>query len=279
MKNTNDSQWKRLFAEGKLYKSLSDGIPRGMDRLIAWGYPLALVGIFIANTFLLIFKRPKLLPLLVTTVLGSIVGIGWGIWMNYWDANQVAWIFHPWGYSGVFWILALEDWLFYPLCGIFFCLIMEAVPDRKREDHKTLLGIIVVAALLCLFFGLLSPAGFMTTMCFGIPGTVMLWYLGFFDSRHFAICFTLFVAFACGWDYLAVTWIREHYAAWAEQWAYVLFSADGVHSQSKVFLDFKEHSWAWIGFSPIEITPWFSISGTLFIYPMYKLIKEKVNRY
>jgi len=78
------------------------------------------------------------------------------------------------------------------------------------------------------------------------------------------------------WDIIAVTIIPSITGvAWASQWVYISFDSLGAAHHSIVWLNYNLNRWAWIGNSPIEITPWFSIAGWVFIYSLAQVFDTK----
>jgi len=276
--NANDKQHDKIDSAGGVTKTR----PKGAQIIVAQLYPIVLAVLAAIDVYLIyyLFHRIRWRPFLKTVAIGAVVGWAWNIIMMRFDPGAAAWIFHPWGYSGVFWLQSLEDWIFYPVCGIFFILICEMIKADPGElwyyrDARCFinLGNIIILVLPAFYF---EPAGLSEIFFFGLPGTVMLWLIRF-NPVHYIKCCLILVLFACIWDIVAVTWLHSIWP-WAEQWFYVSFDALGRPLHSAVFIPWGD-PFGWVGRSPVEITPFFSIYGSIFIYGLYyKLRGLNVNR-
>lgn len=270
--NQNDQQQGKLDQVG----AITPERPQGWSRALAYLYPAILAVLAVLDVVLLIrvWRRLPKRAFFLTVIIAAPVGWAWNILMMNFDPNAAAWLFHPWGYSGVFFLQSLEDWLFYPVCGVFFIMVCELVPVRPVPgpfDRDLRHWITVVNISLCTFPAVwFAPAGWSEIVFFGLPGTVLLWGVRF-NPRHYLTCCTIFIIFACLWDLVAVTWLRQVWP-WAEQWFYVSFDVFGRAHQSAVFLSWGTPG-GWIGRSPVEITPFFSIYGSIFIYGLYYRLK------
>jgi hypothetical protein len=80
----------------------------------------------------------------------------------------------------------------------------------------------------------------------------------------------VFCLFAWAWDFLSVYYF--HFIsgfAWMQNWTYICFDNAGNYIHSGAYLDYAKNQWDWNFELPSEITPLFSIFGTMFIYPLY----------
>lgn len=266
----NKEQWEKLKADGNLVSSLKDGVPTTpVQRVAGLGYVVVLAVILLFDVVFFRRGMVRKKPFLLTAGILCVWGWLWGILINSWDSQHLAWFFHPWACLGPFWLQSLEDWLFYPICGVFLLIVLEWVPNRIRYDGRMAVTLVYLA--LSGFFVTLSVAGFLVTVFFAVPGLYFFLKMRRFDLRHFLICGVGFSLFASVWDYLAVTFLHK-YCAWLEHWTYVSFNAAGKAVHSSVFCDYPNF---WFGMSPLEITPWFSIAGFICIYGLYGWLKER----
>jgi hypothetical protein len=197
--------------------------------------------------------------------IGSLFGYTWQFFITYMDPKFCGWWYEPhkiWGSIG---LISYEDIAFYPICGAFFYFIRLTIPNINTVKNYLLnffsiiiLSIIGITSLLVFNLG-----GISSTLWFLIPGLFMIVYT-MKELNFFRFIFTgiFIVVLASVWD------------LWIKDWIYI--TADLNHS--KLWLDYASHKWAWIKGSPIEITPWFSISGWVFIYPLAQTC-EKIWAY
>lgn len=187
--------------------------------------------------------------------IGSFFGWTWQIFVTYIDPNYCGWWYERHKIIGSIDLVSYEDVVFYPICGAFFFLIRLILPDIQwKLNYKAILGSIIFIGIL----GLLSiiifeVGGKSSTYWFLIPGLLLMIYtrneLNFF---RFIMAGIFIISFATIWD------------LYVKDWLYI--TADLHHS--KIWLDYTTHKWAWIKRSPVEITPWFSFCGWVFIYPL-----------
>lgn len=275
---TNRSYWEELKAKGWLYSLLKDGAPRGPgQRLLAFLYPLILVGmaIFTVAMFLRLPRQKwKLRTLIPCLIFSTVLGWSWGAWMIHADPTFPGWLFPSWAVTGKEFVLSLEDLVFYPLCTIFFYLVFRKVslPGEPWTSDRGHFAVLAVYGIMSVFFLLFtSTAGRSEALMFAIPGMIMYALArDRIDIRKFLVFQVFVVLFAGIWDLAAVSWIhRIPGFAWASDWAYITFDANGGYHHSKIFLDYGTHRWAWIYDNPIEITPWLGIVGGIFNYGLF----------
>ncbi|RPJ55920.1 MAG: hypothetical protein EHM12_11165 [Dehalococcoidia bacterium] len=291
MNINNNEQYDVLDNQGKLYSQKKDGLPKGFwKNILAKLYPIILVILSILNAFFIkkLFKRISWNPVIITTLLCWTIGITWNSVMMAYDKNFQAWMFHPWStipFLDKFYISHILDWIFYPICGIFFILILELnanITCIKFRDIdyfcKTIIIFVYFVLIIAGFF--VDTATRFEILFFALPGlscVIFLWHKGLWNLKQFLFCSLIFISMACLWDLLATTWLHNKYA-WCQQYFYISFDKLGNHYQSYLFRDWN-YKWAWIGQSPIAITPFFSIYGTLFIYGIYYAIKYKIKQH
>lgn len=268
---------KDLYEQNKenLYSTTKDGGPKGLPQnIIAKLYPLVLVclsAIILKWSISVTGINWKKLGWVV--LIGSVFGLSWTCAMTFFDPDFPGWIYHPWAIVGIDFGVVFEDLLFYPLCGIFFFIVKSKIPEIgvSKLSHKiavftVLLGLSIVSLFIWHF------GGISITLWFMIPGLVMMIFsLKKLSVPKFLLTGLFIVFFACSWDILAVT-ILPNIFTWANQWIYVSFDINGVAHHSTLWLDYTTNRWDWIGNSPLEITPWFSVSGWVFIYFLSEMI-------
>ena len=80
----------------------------------------------------------------------------WGILLINYDPNYPTWNFFPWSvFNYSFLGQTLEDWLFYPICFIFSCVLFvkaQAASKRKLDWRKSRIILDSTYGLLLLFF-------------------------------------------------------------------------------------------------------------------------------
>lgn len=263
-----------LQKEGALDSVLKDGPPKTKSqKFLALGYPIIVVIITVLTTFLMIFKKEKIKfkVFIPHMIIGSICGWMWGIFMEKVDPIFPGWLFHPWAVTGPEWILTIEDWLFYPVCGAFFYILFRLIKNKETspEWSKWIFQIFHIA--ITLFFLYFTAAGGRSiALQFALVAIPLFFYAwDRWDTGHYLKMFSFIVLFAAIWDWAAVSWITYIPGmSWASQWIYVTFDAQGIAHHSSVFLSYSKCSWAWIFNNPIEITPWFGIAGAMFTYSL-----------
>ena len=108
--------------------------------------------------------------------------------------------------------------------------------------------------------------GKLETLMYAVPSMVLMIYAWHkINCRHMLLFIGTMVFFEILWDCFAVSWIY-HYKSWAPGWIYITWDQNGIAHFSSVFLDPAKHRWAWIFNNPVDITPWYGITGSSFIY-------------
>ncbi|MDD5649414.1 MAG: hypothetical protein PHF86_03205 [Candidatus Nanoarchaeia archaeon] len=271
---SNKQYYEDLEKSGSLESVQKDGKPKtSLEKTIALGYPIIVAILTIITSFLLIFKRKKMdfKVFIPHMIIGSICGWFWGIFMEKLDSNYPGWLFHPWAVIGPEWILTIEDWLFYPVCGAFFYTLFRLIKNTKKSNELSKWCFQIFHISITLFFiYFTSYAGKSIALQFAIISIPLFFYSwDRWDTLHYLKMFLFIIIFATLWDWAAVTWITKIPGfSWASQWIYVTFDSQGIAHHSSVFLSYKEHPWAWIFNNPIEITPWFGIAGAMFTYSL-----------
>lgn len=283
--STLQDKWNQLVKNGFGFSFLKDGKPdTTFSKILGFGYAIVLMFLLIVNVLLLKITWNKFgwKSLIATILIGTAVGEVFGIIFNLLDANCPAWIFHPWTtISMKFWLQTPEDWLFYPICGTLFILIMILIPIERNDYY------ILKTIILCLnvFVSTISAIVYQwgvwwQLILFAVPGLVM--YVYAWENMHpihYTKCAIIFCAFAWVWDYLSVVYFHgKSGLAWFQLWTYISRDAVGNYIHSSLFLDYNTHKWSWLwGELPTEITPLFAIFGTMFIYPLYASCNKFFN--
>jgi hypothetical protein len=271
---TNQDFYNDLEKSGSLNSTLKDGPPKTtQQKIIALGYPIIVAIITIITSFLLVFKKEKMKfkVFVPHMIIGSICGWLWGIYMEKYDSTFPGWLFHPWAITGPEWILTIEDWLFYPICGAFFYALFRLIKNKQKSPEWTKWCFQFFHIAITLFFiYFTSLAGKSIALQFALISIPLFFYAwDKWDTTHYLKMFLFIVLFAAIWDWAAVTWITKIPGmSWASQWIYLTFDSNGIAHHSSVFLPYNKYNWAWIFNNPIEITPWFGIAGAMFTYSL-----------
>jgi hypothetical protein len=181
------------------------------------------------------------------------------------DPQCAGWWYEPhkiWGSVG---LVAYEDIVFYPICGALFYLVRLVIPMTKSkiDPYLKITTLITLCLLGILSLIIFNTGGKSSTYWFLIPGLGMFIYsYKEINIGRFLFTGLFIIVLASVWD------------LWIKDWFYI--TADLLHSN--LWLDYKTHKWAWIGRSPVEITPWFSISGWVFIYPLAQVCEKKFSK-
>jgi hypothetical protein len=202
--------------------------------------------------------------------------------MSY-DSKFQSWMFNSWSTIPIldkFWFSHILDWIFYPLCGCFFIFLLEITSNNNsikslKLDKIIKITTIIIYSLLIIFGLFLDSASRLEIAFFVIPGLsgiIYLWVNNKWNIKQFIICSIIFILIACIWDLLATT-LLYHKFAWCQQYFYISFDKFGNYYHSKLFNSYN-NKWAWIGQSPLAITPLFSVYGCLFIYGVYYSVKD-----
>ncbi|MDD5650692.1 MAG: hypothetical protein PHF86_09825 [Candidatus Nanoarchaeia archaeon] len=281
---SNKQRYDELKEQGALDSVLKDGEPKNnFQKIVALGYPIIVAIITFITTYLLFSKRSKMnfKVFIPHMIIGSICGWFWGIYMEKFDTTFPGWLFHPWSVVGPEWILTLEDWLFYPVCGAFFYTIFRLLHNRftSSEWSKWAFQIFHIAVTM-FFLYFTSVAGRSIALQFALVSIPLFFYAwNTWDTRHYLKLFLFIVLFAALWDWAAVTWITKIPGfSWASQWIYLTFDTAGNPHHSSVFLSYTANRWAWIFNNPVEITPWFGIAGAMFTYSLVLALDKFINK-
>lgn len=283
MSKTNKDLYEDLKL--KLFSQNKDGVPKGIfQRLIGWGYPIALIVIWVIAIIGAIKLRKiwKWKVFAIVFTLCSITGWLWGIYIEKYDPEFPGWLFLPWSICNLEFLLTLEDWLFYPACTFLFYYIFRAIKEdrnNKNENLKIWTSIIHIL-ITCFFCYFTAICGKSLAIQCAIPAIVLFFYAwDYWDIRHYFKFMGLVLVFEILWDYLAVSWLSYIPGmAWASQWVYITFDIDGNYLHSKVFLDYAKYPWAWIFKNPIEITPWFGLSVGMYFYALMIAVEKFLCR-
>jgi hypothetical protein len=297
---TQDDFWKKNWKKFKEYmpykgykKTLTGMLAAGggtvyyfwahiyaaLDYLMAHNYQVMLFFI-VAFGFLAHFKTPKdkrgnqfWLSFLFVSIMGNL----WNLYAVTVDPAMTAWIYVPGTWSGLEMYMVLEDLLFYFAFAFFFYkfyyyfLSHYGNKDFSLKTSNILKEIhfysLIVLTTFFLFFT--TYAGRSLALICAMPAILVFVPLWKYVNARQLTMFVIFgVCVEVAIDWLQVTVFSDFVKHWVG-WAYIGFDGHGGYMQSKFFLDYGKYPWAWLwGFqrSPIEITPWFGISCTYFIY-------------
>jgi hypothetical protein len=184
----------------------------------------------------------------------------WGIY----NANLVttgpAWVFLDGGWTGIEWLITLDDSIFYVVCEICFYFLFFAIKGSDSHLNDWRRGQIVTKSLHVLLgvvsFFILGQCGISVTVLFLIPAAILSLSTKI-NIKHYWLLFLYCIFFSTAWDYAATTWIRALTGhGWAAQWVY--------NPDPALFV--KSWEWLWGWNSPASITPWYSIAGIYFNY-------------
>jgi len=217
------------------------------------GYPLALGIIGIITVKLLKgIKFDNRMAFIIG--IGTITGIMWGIDVQQYDA----WGFYDWSlFIPIKILMVPADWIFYPLCGTLFTLIIYKCKRGFRDPFYLKITMFMLLIFLTMFFTRYAgPVGRSIAYYFAIPSIIIhTIYWKRWHSIQFSTVFCFVVIMASAWDLLAVNLLPE-----LPHWYY----NEGLYK-------------LWILKSPVEITPWFGIAGAYFIYSIYVVSHENIN--
>lgn len=277
-KNPNKKTVDTLKAKGKLNNLINNQDISFLQKLLNRKYRFVLLAIAITAISLMIanFKEIKWKVVCAFVGICSVFGYAWGFWVLSYDPEIPCWYFLPLTIMGEF-FFAYEDWLFYPLCSFLFAMLMVAFPPKKRDDRKSFWFVFFI------YLGILIPSLFLDfcSMSIGLMfGTsslgLMLLLKKSWDMRNFMIIFSIMFLMASIWDVGSST-VKPMLFDVFPQWVYISFDEAGNHYHSKALADYGKYKWAWIGHSPIAITPFFGITGGLANYVYYHTIKKWIG--
>ena len=293
LKKTNKELHDELKKDGKLASNLKNGEPKATaQKILALGYPIIVLIALVGTIIAIVKNREKMRwdVFIPHMIIGSLCGWCWGIYMEKFDPNYPAWLFHPWAIVGPEWLMTIEDWFFYPVFGSLFYVIYRILKYDPKPFIKIvgksiptmpLKWAIQIAHIgITLFFIYFSEeAGRSIAFQFALPGIVLFFYTwDRWDIKHYSKVFLFITILATVWDWVAVSWIAYIPGfSWASQWVYVSFDVNGIAHHSSVFLSYADHRWAWIFNNPIEITPWFGIAGAMFTYSLALAIEKFID--
>lgn len=281
--DSNKERYKELEDEGALDSTLKDGKPNSpLQKLLALSYPIIIVIITFITTYLFFSNRSKfkVKVFIPHMLIGTVCGWFWGIYMEKYDPVFPGWLFHPWAITGAEWILTLEDWIFYPICGAFFYCLFRLWKNTNLSPEWTKWAFQIFHISITLFFiyftGIAGKSIALQYAVISIPLFFYAWDR--WDTKHYLKLFSFIAIFAAIWDWAAVSWVAKIPGlAWASQWVYVTFDKGGTAHHSSVFLSYATNKWAWIFNNPIEITPWFGIAGAMFTYSLVLALDKFID--
>jgi hypothetical protein len=198
-------------------------------------------------------------------LIGTIFGETWQTYISYADQSWPGWWYAPGKVFGYIGKVSFEDILFYPICGTFFICIKELIPkfEFKYNEKLNYFAIVFILIFTWLVMLISSMGGVSIGLWFAIPGIILMALnLKKIDFGNFILTGLFIVVFASLWDLCIKDWIYIDHA---------------TMQHSNLWLN---QSWAWIKNSPLEITPWFSIAGWIFIYNLSEIMnikKESAN--
>lgn len=259
-----------------LHYYIKDALPVTLiEKIIAHNFLLTDLILIIMSTILLVnlskeqWKWKSFFIVCIPSILsGFIIGtINFNV-----DKQFPGWIVLPWNTIGIFGYWYIEDWLFYLFTTIFFYGLYRYLHrHNSSSDFKNaeLVKRIYFYALLLasiFIFCFTGICGKLETVFYAVPALFFMkfsWkYINIRKMLSFIVPLILFETL---WDWAAVSWIYN-YKSWAPGWIYLTYDINNIAICSKVFLDPIKYSWAWIFNNPIEITPWYGISGITFLY-------------
>lgn len=237
-------------------------------------YPIILgILLILATTIGALWKDINKKAMIWVAAIGTIVAWTWQIFISYYDRHFQGWEYLPEKIIG-FYIgkVTIEDVFFYPITGILFYFLIEYVNRHVGFNisektnyllNKLLIGIICITIIVTTF--IFQMGGQSVNLWFMIPGVIMLSsIIDRVKIVNFIIVSIVILILSTIWDlYFA-------------DWYYIKFDSAGTYTQSMLWMDYNDHKWAWIGKSPIEITPYFSLAGCVFIYGLTLLVNKIV---
>jgi hypothetical protein len=229
---------------------------QGYKKLKSYRYSfvLAIITIATVGLFKFIWNRMHLRVFAVVVTVGTFAGLTWQSFIQSYDSKFNGWWYLPNKSLGHVGRIAIEDILFYTICGAFFYGVYSILPKFKYRvvDCYIKYSLLFVSSILgALSFWLFEVGGYSSTLWFMIPGMIL--FVDSFhniDGKRFLLFGLFMVIVASAWD----IWFRD--------WQYI----DQFGNHSTVWLNYSSNKWAWInGKNPIEVTPWFSFCGWWFI--------------
>jgi hypothetical protein len=276
---TNSAYWNELNADGKLFSCLKDGLPHNFwEYLLAYAYPIIIVGMVCIGIYSMVKFKPserKWKTYLFSISCGTILGAAWCILMQKHDPNYPGWLFAPWSVTGVEFGMTLEDWVFMVASTTLFYVIFRklstAIPLVPSKAGPHAIVIICYCILAIGIFAETQLAGKTQIVMHMLPGIAFYVYARkVINCKNFLVFQISVILFEVGWDLLAVSLI--HFIpglAWASEWSYISFDAQGRFFHSTIFLNYGTHRWAWLLLNPLEITPLMGICGGILNYAMF----------
>ena len=212
--------------------------------------------------FVKLRKRFIISDFIIYMIIGTIFGESWQIFISYYDASWPGWWYAPGKVFGYIGKVSYEDIVFYPICGGLFYFIKLSIPKINIKNNfqynNILLWFLIVFSFICL--SVVAIGGKSIFWWFMAPGLAMYFFNRYqTDFINYLITGMFIITMATIWD----LFIRD--------WIYI---TDGFQHSSL----WLSNSWAWIGKSPVEITPWFSIAGWVFIYQLAETIERLRGR-
>ncbi|NLP02679.1 MAG: hypothetical protein GX089_09315 [Fibrobacter sp.] len=256
---------------------LKDGLPSTLfEKIIARNFLISDIIVLIVSIILMIVltkrKKWRWHAFWYICIPSAASGLLLGAIIYKIDPEFPGWVVPPWSSSGWIGFWCVEDILFYIFLTIFFYGVYRLTEgDTETTDFKWAQGLKITffifmwtASLLMLSFG--GICGKLETLMYAVPSMVLMIYAWHkINCRHMLLFIGTMVFFEILWDCFAVSWIY-HYKSWAPGWIYITWDQNGIAHFSSVFLDPAKHRWAWIFNNPVDITPWYGITGSSFIY-------------
>jgi hypothetical protein len=199
--------------------------------------------------------------------------------MAYYDPDYKGWYCLRKNSFGTFMYWTYEDIFFY--FGAFFMFYMiyrlnqylikkYKIKDFKcHEDVKVIFFTVLIN--ICAFMLFFSHAcGVTLTLMFALPACAMMIFLWNHINSKILLLFTFEMIFIeMSWDLTFVSFIRK-IASWASGWRYMSKDALGAIYHSNVF-----HPGWWLFECPLEITPYYAVSGAPYAFLLILLLDRK----
>ena len=266
--------------DSRYYDSVNNGLPKTLkEKILSKHYLYSVIaqffiGLAIAKKINYKFNCKKTF---ITAFLISIpMSFMWGAYMAYSDPTYKGWFSMSFNSIGSIGYWSIEDCLFYPGAFVMFYFLYRWVQSWKLIDFKhsvffKWVFFLSFLNLICFMLFFSHSCGVSLTLMFSVPGlAIMVCRWSKINFKTFIIYFIIMVVLEVVWDVSAVSFLR-FWKGWAAGWRYLSFDANGVVHHSNVFMSYPK--W-WLFESPMEITPYYAISGAPYAYLLIDILDQ-----
>ena len=223
-------------------------------------YLTALAVLAAALAILYKYLNPNRNKFLRFTLMGMLFAYPWNYFTVLRDPDMSGWMYSPgWYLLGDYWGMPGLDFLFYPVCGVLFGLVLRFF-KLMHYPRIYVSNYVAAAVMMVVSIAFMLPLDMGTasiTIAFVFPSIYYIMKIEKVDVILFLSLMIFMIELAGGWDFFFRSW--------------VYWFPNNVPHHSLIW-DVR----AWITYNnvkvPVAIFPFFSIAGAFYIYSSHEAI-------